>query len=362
MKCIHCNQDAKFKDRANRVCPSCSHPFAFEPQQGDPFTDGAMKGAIDAVSSGGVVRFGVEHVYYEVCRRLYRKARRRSWIGASSIAAIGGFFTLAAAPMVAPLWAGAFLWPLLRSGLVPLDSRDFAGLWKRYTVAHGVPSGAIVRKPDTDGPYRGHHEPEPDLGDYSFDRAVVCDRARTVDLLLANNFHFENSCAVLSVDGYPKRVFKTVHAMLLRNQRLQVFALHDATWSGCTMARWLRTDASWFGGPQSRGVTISDIGLRPRQVRRMRGLFRPGETAEPAVKATLSSRDQKWLHRYTVELAAVRPEQALKAVFRAMNAPRSSDSDAGEISYWDSGSSGGDGGGWGDDASGGDDGGADGFG
>jgi hypothetical protein len=27
---------------------------------------------------------------------------------------------------------------------------------------------------------------------------VICDRAQTVDVLLANNFHFENNCAVLS--------------------------------------------------------------------------------------------------------------------------------------------------------------------
>ena len=40
-----------------------------------------------------------------------------------------------------------------------------------------------------------------DIADYSFDRAVICDRARTVDLLVANNFHFENNCAVLAVDG-----------------------------------------------------------------------------------------------------------------------------------------------------------------
>ena len=33
-------------------------------------------------------------------------------------------------------------------------------------------------------------------------------------MLLANNFHFENNCAILSIEGYPPNVFETVRAML----------------------------------------------------------------------------------------------------------------------------------------------------
>ena len=107
--------------------------------------------------------------------------------------------------------------------------------WER---AHGKPPGLIVR-PSAQAPSRPRRVLESDLADYSFDRAVICDRARTVDLLLANNFHFENNCAVLSIDGYPPGPFETVRTMLKRNPKLQVFALHDATVEGCTLAHRL---------------------------------------------------------------------------------------------------------------------------
>ena len=39
----------------------------------------------------------------------------------------------------------------------------------------------------------------PDVSAYSFDRLVVCDSAIIAQFLIANNFHFENNCAVLSI-------------------------------------------------------------------------------------------------------------------------------------------------------------------
>ncbi|WP_198007661.1 hypothetical protein [Dactylococcopsis salina] len=40
-----------------------------------------------------------------------------------------------------------------------------------------------------------------------FDRAVICDRSEIARFLIANDFNFENNCAVLSVAGYPKNIF-----------------------------------------------------------------------------------------------------------------------------------------------------------
>src|SRR5262249_48808333 len=69
MICVRCGRDSKYKDRSNRTCPGCKQKFAFEPRQGDPVTDMLFRKAINAVSSDGSVRWGVEHLYYEVCRR-----------------------------------------------------------------------------------------------------------------------------------------------------------------------------------------------------------------------------------------------------------------------------------------------------
>src|SRR5262249_35438383 len=123
----------------------------------------------------------------------------------------------------------------LRGPFAHLDRSKFGNLWDRWVDVHGRPENVIVRVPDPPTPANL----ESDIGDYSFDRAVICDRARTVDLLVANNFHFENNCAVLSIDGYPKGPFAVIKAMLKRNPRLLVFVVHDSTPEGCRVAHRL---------------------------------------------------------------------------------------------------------------------------
>ena len=57
---------------------------------------------------------------------------------------------------------------------------------------------------------------------YSFDRVIVCDTAKIAQFLIANNFHFEHNCAVLSIDGYPQNIFTTVMEMLRQNPDLKI--------------------------------------------------------------------------------------------------------------------------------------------
>jgi hypothetical protein len=197
---------------------------------------------------------------------------------------------------------------------VRVEDSAFRQMWDRWRAVHGSPPGVIVRQPQPSGP---PPHLEPDITDYSFDRAVLCDRARTVDLLVANNFHFENNCAVLSAEGYPANIFETVRVMLKRNPRLQVFALHDATPAGCQLAHRLSTDPTWFAG-QAR---VIDVGLRPAQARRFRGLLLHPSGPAAAAGDGISAAEAAWLSAHALELAAVRPEQVLKRLFRAINAP-----------------------------------------
>jgi hypothetical protein len=298
VKCIACGKDSKFSERPEGRC-TCGQRFAFEPKNGDRFTDAAFKSAIDSVSANGEIRWGVEHLYYELCRRLLN----RGW------------------------WK---IWSLLRGPrprFARLDLPTFDGLWQRWKTAHGMPPGLIVRKADP--PVSKAREA--DIGDYSFDRAVICDRARTVDLLIANNFHFENSCAVLSIGGYPKGPFETVRTMLKRNPKLQVYALHDASIPGCALAHTLANDPQWFKGQ----APVTDLGLRPRHAGPFRGLLLPpqgGPSVEP--DQGISADELLWLNSYLLELAAIRPEQILKRLFRGIN--RQEDSSGGS---GDSGSS-----------------------
>ena len=83
----------------------------------------------------------------------------------------------------------------------------------RNTLTHPKvkPPTTTATNMDTRGTPTPKRTFDSDIADYSFDRAVICDRARTADLLIANNFHFENNCAVLSVDGYPPHAFETTN-------------------------------------------------------------------------------------------------------------------------------------------------------
>src|SRR5262245_25337830 len=88
MKCIRCGRDCKYRERSGRQCPHCAGKFGFEPREKDPLTDSAFQRCIEAVSAGGKLRWGVEHLYYEVCRR--KRTKARAIIGVAAAATIGG--------------------------------------------------------------------------------------------------------------------------------------------------------------------------------------------------------------------------------------------------------------------------------
>ncbi len=317
MKCIHCAKDCKYSERSDKKCPHCKHPFAFEPRQGDPFTDGVFQSALDTISASSTIRFGPEHIYYEICRR-----KRYRFRHAHLYLIAGGHFLGVCACLLLPSpwrWFMPFLllgiivaiaWGFRERRLVPLSRGEFERLWNRWCEAHGKPKGLIVRKQAPAKPV----PLESDVGDYSFDRVVVCDSEATVDLLLANQFHFENNCAVLSIDGYPPGIFTLVRDMLKRNPHLQVFVLHDATMKGCRLAHKLATDPAWFG----KKIKVIDVGLRPIHADAFKGLWtESGKEVQPGDGISVS--EAKWLSAYALALAAVRPEQVLKRLFRAIN-------------------------------------------
>jgi hypothetical protein len=136
-----------------------------------------------------------------------------------------------------------------------------------------------------------------------------------VDLLLANNFHFENNCAVLAVGGYPRQAFETVRRMLRRNPRLEVFVLHDITPEGCRLAHRLANDPEWFKG---MGLRIVDVGLRPVHASPFTKFFEQVSHEVPS-GGGISPDEAQWLSRNRLELAVIRPEQVVKRLFRAMS-------------------------------------------
>lgn len=160
----------------------------------------------------------------------------------------------------------------------------------------------------------------PDITAYSFDRAVICDRAEVAQLLIANNFHFENNCAILSITGYPQSIFATVMEMLKRNENLKVYALHDASPHGVRLVHTLRTNRHWF---QDSNIIIYDLGLLPRQVLASRDLLirnseasaREASQLPPEVRQSLSDTERVWLETGNfVELESFSPQRILNVL------------------------------------------------
>jgi len=161
----------------------------------------------------------------------------------------------------------------------------------------------------------------PEVTAYSFDRLVVCDSANLAQLLIANNFHFENNCAILSITGYPQGIFTTTMEMVKRNPDLQVFALHDCSPKGVSLVHHLRSSETWF---LNNDVTIIDVGLLPRQIlANKRGMFvqNTDSLAKKAtelpleIRQTLSKEELSWLDAgIFVELESFSPQILIKVL------------------------------------------------
>ncbi|BAY84970.1 hypothetical protein NIES267_44680 [Calothrix parasitica NIES-267] len=182
----------------------------------------------------------------------------------------------------------------------------------------------------------------PDITAYSFDRLIVCDSSEVAQLLIANNFHFENNCAVLSITGYPENIFSTVMEMLKRNPDLKVYALHNASPRGVGLINHLRTSPTWF---LNNNVTIYDLGLLPRQFINKSKAFvqQKQEYAADArnlsidVKRDLSEAEIEWLESGKfIELESYTPKKLLRVISQGISRSLQPDSflpDSGGTTY-----------------------------
>ncbi|MCJ8279375.1 MAG: hypothetical protein MJK14_05415 [Rivularia sp. ALOHA_DT_140] len=169
-----------------------------------------------------------------------------------------------------------------------------------------------------------------DITAYSFDRVIVCDSAEIAQLLIANNFHFENNCAVLSITGYPENIFSTVMEMLKRNPDLKVYALHNASSRGVSLINHLRTSPNWFSNNE---VTIYDLGLLPRQfinkskafVQHKEEYARDARNLSVNSKENLTEAEIEWLESGKfIELESYTPKKLLRVIAQGIARSRQS--------------------------------------
>lgn len=350
MKCIHCTTDNKYKERvaSHQRCKGCGHPFAFEPKTA-PFqmNDPLFARAIKDVSAEGTLSFTPKQLWYEVNRRIL--ARKTISCGTGVLILIVGGSVIAQSRYVAPLMAG--IPPIaLCAGVVTNRSRASRSRKKprypkmpfgqfemsylsQWISVHGlipkmlplmVPQNqtggfggeSIPRFDLTGAPIAfGQNAPQ-DVTAYSFDRALIVETAEIAAMFVANNFHFENNCAILSLDGYPFGTAETIKTMLARNPMLKVFALHDATIRGTQMGLTLRRD-EWF---PNTAIPLIDLGLRPQHVieGEMIALSNaPAHFPVGTVSSSLKEEEIAWFEQgNTAELHSLRPNRLMRAVYQ----------------------------------------------
>lgn len=212
-----------------------------------------------------------------------------------------------------------------RSGLLEQEflfsQNDFQGWLNRWQQINGsilkiLPSPREENKPTP---------VNPDVTAYSFDRLIVCDSAVIAQLLIANNFHFENNCAILGINGYPQNIFDTTMQMLRRNPDLKVYALHDCSPQGIGLVHRLRTSPKWF---QDSDVVVIDVGLTPRQIiATKRGMFIQSspDSAQAAkqllgeIRQSLSTEEIEFLESGKfVELESFTPQKLIQVLQRGI--------------------------------------------
>ena len=174
----------------------------------------------------------------------------------------------------------------------------------------------------------------PDVTAYSFDRLVVCDSSTIAQLLIANNFHFENNCAILSITGYPESIFNTTMEMLRRNPDLKVYAIHDCTPKGVSLVNHLRTSERWF---LNSNVKIIDIGLLPRQIMAtQRGMFiqsspdlaTAAKQLSREIRQNFTSEELAWLDAGNfVELESFTPQILIQVIRSGISGSSNLESD-----------------------------------
>jgi hypothetical protein len=159
-----------------------------------------------------------------------------------------------------------------------------------------------------------------EVSNYSFDRVIVCEEEAIAQFLIANNVHFENNCAILSITGYPQNIFDTVMTMLRRNPDLKVYALHNASPAGVSLVYQLKNSSDWFA---DQSVAVFDLGVSPRQVLASRNIFvqlaelsaQAGRRLPEAVRQSLTPLEVQWLEEGRfVELESFAPQRLLRVV------------------------------------------------
>ena len=371
MKCINCGTDNKLKDRTATKgrCIKCNHPFVFEPTSMGTakITDSMFSKTLADISASYTLYFTPKQLLYFLDSRVRKKAFQpigfwflylflNVWVTGF----VGGF-TAAFIPnsvlVVNLVYQAGTIWYLFnntnssrlnnasrkasaktlqRLGVVIL----VVGISASLFVLNSFPVFSIVVILGLLSIFLGTRQlgKVENLPQQFLFSSIVCDSANIAQLLIANNFHFENNCAILSITGYPQSIFNTTMEMLRRNPDLKVYAIHDCSSKGVNLVHHLRTSEKWF---LNSNVTIIDLGLLPRQIIASQGkmfirfssqLKHEAKKLSVDICQSLTADELAWLHTGNfVELESFSPQKLIQVLRHGISGSLNLESDDSSI-------------------------------
>lgn len=338
MKCIQCGTDNLLRDRtANQGhCKKCRHRFAFEPTTmgTNKITDGFFAKAIADISANNTLYFTLKQLFYLINQRLDRRISANLnglQISGFILVGVGAFVIKPAWFILVPLGIGLIILGstkrFRRKQRIPLrisasQLQEWLHIW---TQINGAPERLLTTPREAQLPT----VVSPEVSAYSFDRLVVCESDTIAHLLITNNFHFENNCAVFSVKGYPKNIFDTTMEMVRRNPDLKVYTLHNCSAQGLERLHQLRQSPKWF---LDSNVVIVDVGILPHQVLNAKSntfiqtspeAAQAAQQLSPNIRQGLSANELKWLDAGNyVELESFTPRKLIQILNRGIAGSR----------------------------------------
>jgi hypothetical protein len=343
MKCINCNVDNKLKDRTNNLgrCKNCGHDFVFEPAiilNKPKVTDTLFAKSITDISANNTLFFTPSQLYYLLNKRLRSRPIKTDWFIVISgvllilvilIANIDKGRTLGSILTIFTGLGITFIYLIYQKRGKKFDAflidREQFNRWLARWNSINNPPDKLLHIPETNNLPAA---PTLDVTAYSFDRVVVCDTPEIAQLLISNNFHFENNCAILSIDGYPQSIFTITMEMLRRNLELKVYAFHNCSPGGMQLVSRLRQDDNWF---PDLAIPIIDVGILPRQIIDNTNLLtlQSDESAKLArqlpadIRSTLNPNELEWLDAGCyLELEFFSPQKLIRILQRAISESR----------------------------------------
>jgi hypothetical protein len=323
MKCLKCQLVMRYRERTGRRCPHCRQPFVFEPREGDPFSDTRFKASLQKLSDHGTLTWHPQQLRYLLAKYAGRQQRKKQQgvlaasIFGAIVAGIFGFNLLSGSVWLVLASLGGLglllFWrrQFRQSPRIQLSLQQTENWLQRWESVHGPVGGKMppLQLKAPAGPTHALSE------SYNVSQALICDRPETVAFLLANDFHIEQRCAILSVGGYPPEDFEGLRQMLKRNPQLNVFVLHDASYNGCRLYQELTSDPAWFKGSKR----VFDLGLFPRHARGLKGRWSAAGSALRPPLPGYSAADNQWLQQHEISLMALPPKTLLKQVQRLLS-------------------------------------------